>query len=119
MTRYFNIGLLVAMIVTAAAVYDRKYDTELAAERVAQLRQKIEEEKNAIQHLKAEWSLLEQPARIQELVERYHDYLKLDTVAPEQVVSIDDLPLRPVDLTPYQKPPVLGGYAEAGTATVR
>ena len=117
MTRYFNIALLVAMIVAAAAVYDRKYDAEIAAEKVAELRRDIEREKDLIQHLKAEWAMLNQPARLQELVERYNAYLQLGPVDSEQIVRVEALPVRPMDLTPYQDGAGLGGYA-AGNGTM-
>ncbi len=111
MTRYFNIGLLVAMIVAAAAVYDRKYDAEIAAERVAELRREIDREKNTIQHLRAEWAMLNQPARLQQLVERYNGYLQLQPLEVDQMVNIDAVPVRPVDLSPYGDRKPLGGYA--------
>lgn len=116
MTRYLNIGLLIAMIVAAAAVYDRKYEAEVAADKVAELRRDIAEEKNRIRNLRAEWSMLNQPARLQELVERYNGYLQLETVAPDQLVTVDALPVKPVDLSPYRDPQPLGGYAGGGNS---
>lgn len=111
MTRYFNIALLIAMIVAAAAVYDRKYDAEVAAEKVAELRSEIDREKNTIQHLRAEWAMLNQPARLQQLVERYNDYLQLKPLDVDQLVTVDAVPVRPVDLSPYGDSKPLGGYA--------
>lgn len=119
MTRFVNIGLLLAMIIAAAAVYDRKYDAEVAAGRVAELRRQIDQEKDLIQHLRAEWSMLDQPARLQKLVERYNEYLQLEPLDPTQLVTVDVLPVRPVDLSPYRKDGTLGGYAGGGTSVIQ
>ena len=111
MTRYFNVALLIAMIVAAAAVYDRKYDAEMAAEKVADLRREIEREKDLIQHLKAEWAMLNQPARLQELVARYNAYLHLMPVDSEQIVRVDALPVRPVERKSSMRSRILSAAA--------
>ena len=119
MMRYLNVFFLIAMITAAALVYDRKYDAEGVAGEVAALRQKIDEEKNAIQDLRAEWSVLTQPARLQGLVERYPDQFGLKPMEPDQITRLQDLPAKPVDLAPYTDAPVLGGVAASGATAVR
>ncbi len=119
MTRYLNVFFLVVMIAAAALVYDRKYDAEATAQTVADLREKIDGEKNAIQDLRAEWSVLTQPARLQSVIERYPDQFKLGPTNPNQISRVRDLPARPVDLTPYTDIPALGGVADGGTTAIR
>ena len=43
----------------------------------------------------AEWSLLIQPARVQELVERHAELLKLQPLDPAQITKLENLPMRP------------------------
>jgi hypothetical protein len=42
--------------------------------------------------LKADWSLLTQPARLQRLAETFATQLKLQPVDPHQIVELKDLP---------------------------
>ncbi|PLX36499.1 MAG: hypothetical protein C0606_14555 [Hyphomicrobiales bacterium] len=119
MMRALNLFFLIAMIAAAALVYDRKYDAELVSQDVADLREKIDEEKNAIQDLRAEWSVLTQPARLQSLVERYQEQFELQPMEPTQVIGIDDLPARPVEVAPLDGAPPLGGVAGSGTSAIR
>ncbi|MDJ0931145.1 MAG: hypothetical protein QNJ43_10235 [Breoghania sp.] len=57
--------------------------------------------------------MLNQPARLQRLAERYHFYLHLEPLKVEQIASIDDLPTKPINVTPFNNEP-LGGYASGG-----
>ncbi len=98
MGRIFNLILLAAMIVGAAVTYDMKHKAELAADRVATLQSQIAKEKNDIVLLKAEWSMLTQPARLQAMVEKYSDHFQLQPFSPNQIASIDEIPLKPVTL---------------------
>jgi hypothetical protein len=100
MGRIFNLVLLAVMIVGAAVTYDMKYRTETAAERIARLQAEIAREKQTIQTLKAEWSLLDQPSRLQALVDRHADYFQLQPFSSDQVVTIDQIPQKPVEPDP-------------------
>ena len=95
MLRTINILLVIAMLVGAGVVYDLKYEAERATSKVAKITRKIEAERDAIATLKAEWSLLNQPRRLQDLAERYHSYLELDPLDPTQIGTIDDIPFKP------------------------
>ncbi len=95
MLRTINILLVILMLVGAAIVYDFKYEAERATARVAKINRKIDAERDVIATLKAEWSLLNQPKRLQDLVERYHSYLELDPLDPTQIATIDDIPFKP------------------------
>ena len=98
MGRIINLVLLVAMIAGVAVTYDMKHKAELAAERVATLKSAIAKEKNDIVLLKAEWSLLTQPARLQEIIGKYADHFQLQPFSPDQIATIDEIPLKPVPI---------------------
>ncbi len=111
MNRFVNILLVVLMIIGAVAVYDMKYEAEVAAGRVSKLRLQVSREREELSLLKAEWSLLNQPARLQKLVDRYNQFLQLEPLEVHQIVSVGALPTRPMDLAPFSNDKPLGGYA--------
>ncbi|MEZ5838991.1 MAG: hypothetical protein R3D02_00650 [Hyphomicrobiales bacterium] len=95
MNRYVNAVLVAAMMAGVGSVYQLKYQVELAAEHLAEVKREINKEKEAIALLQAEWSLLNQPSRLQALVERHGDYLKLEPLKPQQLGTLADVPDRP------------------------
>jgi hypothetical protein len=94
--RIFNFVLLAAMIVGAAIVYNMKHEAEVAADKVARLQAEIAREKDAVALLRAEWSVLTQPARLQDVVTKYADHFQLQPFSPKQMATIDEIPLKPV-----------------------
>ncbi|MCR4281811.1 MAG: hypothetical protein NUV72_02100 [Bauldia sp.] len=94
--RIFNFILLAAMLIGAVITYDMKRKAEIAAADVAGLQAEVAREKDVLALLKAEWSLLTQPGRLQGVVEKYADYFQLAPFAPDQIATIDEIPLRPV-----------------------
>ena len=100
MGRIFNLILLGVMIVAAAMTYDLKYNAESAANRVARLQSDIAKERAKIQALRAEWSMLDQPARLQALVEAHADHFQLAPFSPDQIATVADIPMRPVPPDP-------------------
>ncbi|SDU27079.1 hypothetical protein [Stappia sp. ES.058] len=111
MTRYLNVFLVIGVLAAAATVYDMKHDAERAAERVANLQQRIDEEREQLKLLRAEWSLLNDPSRLQKLVERYNEHLNLQPLEVEQITRIEDVPVKPMQLAPIGGASSLGGYA--------
>jgi hypothetical protein len=79
---------------SAAFVFQVKYRSEAVAERVAGLQRAVDEEREAISLLNAEWSYLIQPLRVQDLIERHQGRFKLVPVSPEQIGTFADLPMR-------------------------
>lgn len=71
MWRILNISLVVVLVMTAAIVYDVKYTSTYEAQKVARLDAEIRKEREKIATLKAEWSQLSAPDRIQRLATRY------------------------------------------------
>ncbi len=118
MVRVLNILFILLVVTGAFAVYDMKLAATKSASRVAELQALIEEERDAIRHLKAEWSLLNKPDRLQHLVVRYNDYLELQPLDVHQIVTADELPAKPVMLEPIGGPEPLSGYA-GSSLTIR
>jgi hypothetical protein len=94
--RLFNLVLLAVMLVGAVVTYEMKHEAEKSANRVSQLERDIAREKDAIQILRAELSLLLQPGRLQAAVDLYADHFKLETFAPTQYATIDEIPFKPL-----------------------
>jgi cell division protein FtsL len=97
MIRLLNICVIAALFVAAAYVYKIKYESTQRVEQVAKLRAEIRREHDAIATLRAEWSRLDSPARIQELAKRH---LASRPVEQRQFDRLDQLPERPSDLVP-------------------
>jgi cell division protein FtsL len=97
MIRLLNFCVIAALFVAAAYVYKIKYESTQRAEQVAKLRTEIRREHDAIAGLRAEWSRLDSPARIQELVKRH---LALKPIDQRQFDRLDQLPERPSPLVP-------------------
>lgn len=110
MSRFINFVLLGVMIVAAVVVYDMKHRVETASVEVAKREHDIEREREAIALLKAEWSLLTQPSRLQELIGRYDRYFELLDVSADQIATISDIPMRPIEIRPNRNAPI-GGFA--------
>jgi hypothetical protein len=99
MARIFNLVLLTVMLIGAIVTYDMKHKAEKAADRVARLENEVAREKEAIQLLRAELSMLVQPARLQAVVDRYADHFKLAPFSAAQYATIDEIPMKSVGAT--------------------
>jgi hypothetical protein len=95
MTRWLQVMGVVAAAGAAVFVFQVKYRAENVAERASALQREIDRENENLSLLKAEWSLLIQPARVQELVGRHAEVLKLQPLDPKQITRIENLPMRP------------------------
>ena len=95
--RLLHLIVVAALVCAAAYVYKIKFDSTLQAERVAKLRSEIRRERDVIAALRAEWSQLDNPARIQALAQRH---LTLKPAEATQIDSFDRLPERPADAIP-------------------
>lgn len=99
--------LIAVMLSAAAFTYKTKHEADNEMERIQTLRAQIAVEKDRIDVMKADWSLLRQPARLQTLAEFYKDELELEQVQARQIVRIDDLPIPPVELENLPEEPDL------------
>jgi hypothetical protein len=109
MLRIINILLIVALVLPASYVYKIKFEATLQAERVSKLRAEIRRERDAIAILRAEWTQLDRPDRIQGLAQRH---LKLRPVEVAQFDALDKLPERPVQLVPPGTADPIGAIIE-------
>jgi hypothetical protein len=101
MIRLVHLIVVCAFVAAAVYVYKIKYDATAQAERAAKLRTELKRERDRVATLRAEWSKLDDPARIQVLAERH---LILRPTAATQFDTLDRLPERP----PQAAPPDLG-----------
>ena len=90
--RFIHLIVVAALVVAAVNVYTIKYESAVRAEQVAKLAAEIKHERETIAALRAEWALLDNPARIAALVRRH---LALKMLDPAQIEHLDRLPERP------------------------
>lgn len=119
-----NRATLVWMVLAISAgigLFVLKYDVKSMEEELARINQQTLGNLEAVHVLKAEWSYLNQPARLEDLGRRL---LSLEAIDPEQTASIADIPLRPLSTnTPHspveyspaagQVPPILATHRRA------
>jgi cell division protein FtsL len=86
MLRFFNICLSLALVVLAYVIYQVKYDTRSLDVDIASLSKDIETERDSVAVLRAEWSLLNRPERIERLAEKYLD---LAPPKPQQMLALE------------------------------
>jgi cell division protein FtsL len=110
MMRILNMLVIAALVTAAAYVYKIKFDSTRQAERIAKLRMEIRQEQDSIANLRAEWSKLDTPARIQELAKRHLTSLK--AIDPRQFDALRNLPERPPDLVPPDAADPIGSLLE-------
>ncbi len=92
MGRIFNALLLALMVAGATITYTMKHNAEAMANHVAQLAANIAKERETIATLKAEWSMLVQPGRLQNLIGHYADHFQLEPFSSDQVATLADIP---------------------------
>jgi len=107
--RLLHIVVLAALVLAAADVYKIKYESTLQAERVAKLRGEVRREEDMIATLRADWSKLDRPDRIQDLAQRH---LTLKPLETRQYDTLDRLPERPVELVPAGTADPIGAIIE-------
>jgi hypothetical protein len=76
--RLLHLIVVAALVSAAASVYKLKFVSALQAERVAKLAFDLRRERDAIASLRAEWSQLDNPGRIQGLAERHLKLRQVD-----------------------------------------
>jgi cell division protein FtsL len=95
--RLLNICLIVGLVLAAVHVYRIKFESTRQAERLVKLRTEIRREHDTIAALRAEFTRLDNPIRIQNLASRH---LALKPIDASQFDRLDHLPERPVDADP-------------------
>jgi len=87
--RLLHLVVVVALVSAAVYVYKIKFDSTLQAERIAKLTTDLRHMRDVNAALRAEWSRLDNPGRIQGLAERH---LNLRPIEGTQFDTLDHLP---------------------------
>lgn len=98
MFRTTDLLMIAVMVLAAAFTYTTKHDAERLYAQLRGIRAEIRHEMDTINILKADWSLLTQPMRLQRLAEAYKDQLGLEPIQSHQIVGLDELPAVPPSL---------------------
>lgn len=115
-SRSLSVLLALLTILAAGVVFEEKREAGRIASEVSRLSSKIAEEKERISELKAEWSLLEQPGRLQAIVEQHAARFSLAPIRTDQIGAIADAPFRPVaapSADPAAPPPAVAASTSA------
>ena len=118
MLKTLDVLLVLAMLAGASWTFAQKYGAEATEHEVAALDRKIALERETIQLLQADWSLLNQPMRIEKLARAFDADLKLVPVQPQQIIEPNGLPSAPI-AEPEEKPETLASRATKPKGTVR
>ncbi|MER9354509.1 hypothetical protein NKI61_14615 [Mesorhizobium sp. M0514] len=111
MFRTSDIVLIAVMVSAAALTYKAKREAEEQLASVQKIEAQIRYQEDTIDLLKADWSLLTQPSRLQKLAEIYKSQLALEPVNARQIVGLDDLPAKPLNIEDLSSQR-LGGMAD-------
>ena len=101
MFRVFEILLIATVLAATGYTFYIKNQSEDRLAEINRLETEIGSHKDTIDLLEADWSLLNQPARVQKLIQAYQERLQLKTTEAEQIVQAEELPRirpEPVDL---------------------
>ncbi len=86
MLRFVNICLVLGLVALAYVIYEVKYEARGLDEEIAVLKKGIDGERDSVAVLRAEWSLLNRPERIDRLAQKY---LKLQPAKADQLAALD------------------------------
>ncbi len=90
--RSLDILMVAALIASVVWTFKVKHDSQEALDNVAVLQKQIEAEKNRVDLLESDWSLLTSPARLEKLVKHYGGQLELEPIDPSQLANDNTLP---------------------------
>ncbi len=118
--RSVDILMVALLIATVVWTFKVKHDSQEALDRVAILEKQIEAEKNRVDLLKSDWSLLTSPKRLEKLVEHYGGQLQLKPIEPAQLADDNSLPgLKRPDVLVDENPEGYAGIdGDLNTGTV-
>jgi cell division protein FtsL len=91
MHKFFNACLVLTVLISAFFLYSLEHATRGYERQVASLKGRIQDERESIKLLNAEWASLTRPDRLQKLAQ---DHLMLKTVAATQFVTEAELAQR-------------------------
>ena len=91
MLRFLNIAAILVLVGSAIYAYSIKYQTSYRAEQIVKTKLEIKAEHDAIAVLRAEWSFMTRPERVQQLADRYLD---LQPLTADKIETARELPER-------------------------
>jgi hypothetical protein len=101
--RLLHLMVIGTLLFAAAYVYRIKMESTVRTERVMQLRADLRKEREEIAALRAEWSRLDNPARLQALVQRHTSLRRMDAT---QFDALANLPAKPPPPKPEVADPI-------------
>lgn len=88
MLRVLTLFLTGSLVSLTFMTYGMEHDTRAQQTRIAQIQKAIDQERDAIAILRAEWSHLNRPQRLEKLAKKH---LGLKTLDARQIVSLKEL----------------------------
>jgi cell division protein FtsL len=110
MLRLLHIIVAAVLVLAAADVYRIKFASTRQAEQVAKVRAEIRRERDAIAALRAQWTELDRPERIEQLARRH---LPLKPIDIHQFDHLDHLPDRRIEIVPPGTRDPIGAIIES------
>ena len=101
MLKLANFTLVLVTLGTASTLYNLEHTTRAQERSIAKAKAEMVDNAEAIKLLKAEWSSLNRPERIQQLAEQH---LGMKRLEPDQIVTAADLRMRLEALSKVLKP---------------
>jgi hypothetical protein len=108
--RILHLLVIGVLVFAAAYVYRIKMESTARTERVLRLHAEIREQRDAIAALRAEWTKLDSPLRLQGLAERH---LALKPLNANQYDQLKNLPERPPNFARPGDPDPIGAMIDA------
>jgi hypothetical protein len=108
--RILHLLVIGVLVFAAAYVYRIKMESTARTERVLRLHAEIREQRDAIAVLRAEWTKLDAPLRLQGLAERH---LVLKPLNATQYDQLKNLPERPPNFARPGDPDPIGAMIDA------
>jgi len=90
--RLLHLVVIGCLVAAAVVLYQVKYESTAYVQRIAKLRTEVHGERERIAALRAEWTRLSSPDRIQDLAQRH---LGMTPVVPVRIEEIAALPEKP------------------------
>ncbi len=92
MIRALNLGMLALTVMICFGLYRVTHAAQERETNLKRVEAQIVEQQRAIDVLKAEWTHLSQPAKVQAMAARY---LNLQPMKATQIAYLNDIPMRP------------------------
>lgn len=104
MIRAATLVWAVLAIAVGVGLFMLKYEVQGLEDELARLNREIRSDRAAVHVLQAEWSYMNDPARLRDLASRH---LGMAPLAPDQVSTVAQLPLRPAPEPEAEAAPAL------------